>query len=189
MTPEQMIQQLSRHFSIRFDSEEDQTAWLRDVVEAFRGYDKRVLADATRWIISNRKMRGFPLISEIKEACGKTPTYETAQPAKFQGPSRRAPDSAEEIEAVRKAREWQKQICDEYGTMDNYLKRTVARRVGRFDVAPAKPLAKRETEVRSVGEALPINVNRDTFERMQRDSSNEQHRLTNVSRRMTGDRE
>lgn len=125
MTPAEMISKLSIHFPPRFDSAEQQSAWLKDVAEAFKGYDKRVLADAVKHIIAHRKVRTFPLIAEIKEACGKSDPYGSAprEPVSY-GPSKRAPDPPEAAERLRSAREFQHAMAAQYGTFANYLKAT-----------------------------------------------------------------
>lgn len=87
MTPEQMMQKLSRHFAIRFDNDEDQAEWLKDMSDAFKSYDRKILRDATQWLIFHRKQRAFPLIADIKEACDKvTPDSGKGHPSQPQDP-------------------------------------------------------------------------------------------------------
>lgn len=148
MTPEQMVQRLSRHFAIRFDDDQDQMEWFQDITEAFKGYDQRVLADAVKWIIANRKARTFPLVAEIKEACSKSDPYAAAPPpSQSRGPSKRAPDTPEAIAMLADARAWQKQIADQYGTMENYLKKT--RHQWRSQFAPNETPSKQTDARRS----------------------------------------
>lgn len=105
----------------------DPQAYMAEVAALIDGYSEQVLKAAGDAIIREYRGRGFPRPAEIvtacREACERQPFTPTEQ--RQWGPSRRRPNTPEEDERYRKAAEWQKQVCDQYGSMDAYLKATV----------------------------------------------------------------
>ena len=87
----------------------------------------------------------------------------------------RAPDTPEQEEVYRKAREWQHATIKEYGTWANYWRATKhMRREDGGSGRAEKPIPD-----------LPV-ANRDYFEKLPRWNAGS---LSDVTKRMTGDRE
>jgi hypothetical protein len=128
MTPEQFIASLSVHFSTRHDTEEQSAQWLEHMLQALKGYQPKVLAKVAQDIIHERKTRSFPLIGEIREFADRHTVKRYDEPQGFYGRSLRRPNTPEEDERYRLAKEWRDKVCASHGSVDAYLQATVHRR-------------------------------------------------------------
>jgi hypothetical protein len=143
MTPEDFVSSLSVHFSTRHDTEEQSAQWLEHMLNALKGYQPKVLAKVAQDIIHERKSRSFPLIGEIREVAERhTPKRYDDAPKTYFGRSMRAPDSPEQLERYRLAKEWRDKVCASHGSVDEWLRATVHR---RDDGAKGRVPAKRST--------------------------------------------
>lgn len=70
------ITDLALHFPPKHARPELETAWIRSMAEALRGYPAKVLEDAARQIIATRKYTSFPLPAECKQACNAVAEYQ-----------------------------------------------------------------------------------------------------------------
>lgn len=69
------ISDLAIHFPPKHARPELETAWIRSMAEALRGYHPDVLEDAAKQIIATRKYTSFPLPAECKHACNAVAEY------------------------------------------------------------------------------------------------------------------
>lgn len=63
------ITDLAMHFPPKHAKPEAETAWVRSMAEALRGYDASTLNDAARKIIASRTYATFPLPADCRKAC------------------------------------------------------------------------------------------------------------------------
>lgn len=134
------------HFPMRHESSDRETLWVKAMVRELKKYSAPVLARAAQTLIDTRTDRRFPLVSEIHAACKeamKSTDAATGAPKRWgEGMDIMDPVSfrhavEQQEERYRKAAEWRKKVCEEYGDMDTYLSRTAR---GRTNRGTAKPI-------------------------------------------------
>jgi len=182
MSPAEFIESLSRHYSKRHESAESARLWLQEMVASVKNTDRQVLAEAYRMIRDEYEERSFPVPATIRKFIERAavhihPEHKQYVPGEH-GIARRnlrAPDTPEQEEVYRKAREWQHATIKEYGTWANYWRATKhMRREDGGSGRAEKPIPD-----------LPV-ANRDYFEKLPRWNAGS---LSDVTKRMTGDRE
>lgn len=184
MQPREFIERLSRHYAKRHVSDLAQQEWLEDIVSVVGNTDHKVLARAYDLIRDEYEERSFPVPATLRKYIERAavlvhPEHRQYAPGEHGIPRRnlRAPDTPEQEEVYRKAREWQHATMKEYGSWANYWRATKHMRredgmAGR--ASPEKPIPD-----------LPV-ANRDYFEKLPRWNAGS---LSDVTKRMTGDRE
>lgn len=139
MTPEQFIDTLGVHFTARHDTEDQMAQWFEHMVRALSGYSAKVLDKVADDIIHDRATKSFPLIAEIRKVADKHAPRSYVEQPSFQQRSLRAPDSPEQLERYRLAKEWREKVCASHGSVDAWLQATVHRREdGSKGRVPAK---------------------------------------------------
>ena len=179
------LESLGRHFGKRHPSPEAEDLWMRDMMEVVKGTDPLVLRRAYQLIRDEHDERAFPLPASIRKYISRA--CESVYPERVSDADRkvypwtnrslRAPDSPEEIERCRLAREWQHRMIAQYGSWAAWWRANE-----QFCVASTK--AKPEPVG---GPAEPQrDTSRPAFEKMQRDSRTGLH--IDLMKRITGDR-
>ena len=178
MNSREFIEALHRHYAKRHASPEEQTAWLREMVEMHKGTDPRVLDAAYDLVRDEHDERAFPLPAQLKKWIARAAEIvyperigEAPQDHPWSRRSLRAPDAPEVVEVYRRSRAWQHAVIKKYGTWANYE----AAKKGFIGAAVPEP----------------ADVSRPAFEAMQSRSRNQAMHvdLGALSRRIVVDRE
>lgn len=180
MTPVDFIDALLRHYAKRHRSDDDAAQWTREMVQLVGGTDSQVLARAYVLIRDEHEERAFPLPAHIRKSLDAAaeqvyPERITDQQQKnypWSNRSLRAPLTPEQIEAYRRAHEWQKAVIAKYGSWSNYEAAKRGFDAGAIDLAPR-------------------DVSRSAFKALQRNSPNHHLHVDMgaLARRITGERE
>lgn len=165
MSPDEFIAALARHYSKRHDNAESHAAWLKEMIDIFRGTDSVVLAKAYELIRDEHEERAFPLPATLKRFIGRAADLAYPDHVAWK-PLTGAPHVAPDPESVQRVRA------------------LVADLKGKLAMG-GKPAVEPEQ--------LP-DVSRPAFEKMQRESPNralhmtEAGFLSDLSKRMSGDK-
>lgn len=188
MRPLEFVQKLQTHYSKRHANEAAEKIWLDDMMKTLQNTDKVVLDEAYEMIVQEHTERAFPLPAQLRKFISRAadivhPESKNLGGTKFhyQGPSKRAPDTKEEIERCRLANEWQHEMMRIYGNWAAYYrahKHLETPRFGKSDIKPRAP----EKEP----EPLPI-ANRDYFAAKAKWKAGTL--AEEITRRITGERE
>lgn len=193
MTPLEFIESLQRHYAKRHRSDDESALWMQDILGVVNGSDRKVLRKAYELIRDEHTERAFPLPAQLKKWISRAadivhPESKSHSSYHYNGPSKRAPDTPEEIEACRKAREWQTEIIAKHGTWAAWW-RTVKH---NYDDGKFKRTPEVENTPATAGNVDWQRGQRPAFEALQHASRNRhmlKPALTSRSRAMSGDRE
>ena len=121
MTPLEFIQSLQRHYSKRHRDNDDEAMWMRDYLDIVNGTDSKVLRKTYDLVRDEHDERAFPLPAQLKKWISRPadivhPESQASTDYRYNGPSRRAPDTPEEIKACKRANIWQHEIIKKHGT-------------------------------------------------------------------------
>jgi len=99
-------------------------AFLEVYGKILKGFSQPVLERAAEKILRDHKYKSWPTPAECHAAC----KYEAEEQARSeqrakQGPTRRADYDENTKRRWAEAEAWQKKVCDEHGSVDNYLKK------------------------------------------------------------------
>jgi hypothetical protein len=183
MTPREFIERLSRHYSKRHESDHAQTLWLQDMMGVIQGAEPKVLDQAFQLVRDEYDERAFPLPATLRKFIARAadivhPESKAANNYRSYGPSKRAPDTREEIERCRLANEWQHEMMKQYGTWAAYYRAHKHLQQPASGIKPVRP--ERETE------PAPI-ANRDYFANKPKWKAGTL--AEEITRRITGERE
>jgi hypothetical protein len=196
MRPFEFITKLQTHYSKRHASEATEKIWLDDMMKVLENTAHDVLDEAYDLIVEQHTERAFPLPAQLRKYIAtaaeilhpESKRLGSYQPH-YNGPSKRAPDTPEEIERVRQAREWQHATMKEYGTWANWWRHV------KHNYQDNRTERRAEAPVIAVeGEKVDWqSMQKPGFEAIQRGANAKLHRkagsLTERSRRMQGDSE
>jgi hypothetical protein len=120
MTFDEFMDTMALHFTMKHDDAEAAARWTEAYRSELKNVPPQALKKASVQLIRARKMRVFPMVSDILEAIETVaPPQTEAQGYNF--PSQRAPDNPRDVERYRLAKEWRDKVCAQYGSMDAYL--------------------------------------------------------------------
>lgn len=191
MTPQEFIERLARHYGKRHASEKAQQEWLEDVAAVLKNTDQKVLRKAYEIIRDEYDERSFPVPATLRKFITRAadivhPESKAKTPFHYNGPSKRAPDTQQEIETCKVSREWQHEMMRKHGTWANWW-RTVK---DTYDDGKSKRSPEVENTTATAGDTDWQRMQRPGFEAMQQAFRNRHMRkpnLTSRSRAMSGD--
>jgi hypothetical protein len=103
---------------------DDTEGFLAIYSRILKGYAPEVLDKAADRILRNHKYKSWPTPAECEAACKyEADELQRAKDRAKQGPTRRADYDENTKRRWAEAEAWQKKVCDEHGSIDNYLKK------------------------------------------------------------------